>query len=200
MKALQDRCVTKEGAIAHFHKRIKLLTNEEKQYKEAICCLNEEVKELKGKLEEEGRQKKGEQEAKKKVEKELTAFLEQVETAKADAVVEYKASQSFIVSCGGYYGVGFEDCLKQAKSLYPHLDFSKVTMDEPMPSTPAGDIIQEETDDSTESRLKDDSVVLAQLATDAPITSLVPLTEPKIVEDLVARDKADGNSPNPIVS
>ena len=149
---------------------------------------------------EEGRQKKGEQEAKKKVEKELTAFLEQVETAKADAVVEYKASQSFIVSCGGYYGVGFEDCLKQAKSLYPHLDFSKVTMDEPMPSTPAGDIIQEETDDSTESRPKDDSVVLAQLATDAPITSLVPLTEPKIVEDLVARDKADGNSPNPIVS
>ena len=73
-------------------------------------------------------------------------------------------------------------------------------MDEPMPSTPAGDIIQEETDDSTESRPKDDSVVLAQLATDAPITSLVPLTEPKIVEDLVARDKADGNSPNPIVS
>ena len=51
-----------------------------------------------------------------------------------------------------------------------------------------------------ESRPKDDSVVLAQPATDAPVTSLVPLTEPKIVEDLAARDKADGNSPNPVVS
>ena len=112
MKALQDRCVTKEGVIAHFYKRIELLTDEEKQYKEAICSLNEEVKELKGKLVEEGHQKKGEQEAKEKVEKELTAFLEQVEMARADAVVEYKASQSFIDSCGGYYGVGFEDCLK----------------------------------------------------------------------------------------
>ena len=92
MKALQDRCVAKEGVIAHFHKRIELLTDEEKQYNEAICSLNEEVKELKGKLEEEGRQKKGEQEAKEKVEKELTAFLEQVETARADTIVEYKAS------------------------------------------------------------------------------------------------------------
>ena len=47
-----------------------------------------------------------------------------METAKADAVNEYKASQSFIDSCDGYYGVGFEDCLRQVKSLYPHLDFS----------------------------------------------------------------------------
>ena len=47
-----------------------------------------------------------------------------METAKADAVNEYKASQSFIDSCGGYYGVAFEDCLRQVKSLYPHLDFS----------------------------------------------------------------------------
>ena len=43
-------------------------------------------------------------------------------------------------------------------------------MDEPMPSTSAGDTIQEEIDDFTESNLKDDSVVLAQPATDAPIT------------------------------
>ena len=75
-----------------------------------------------------------------------------MEIARADTVAEYKASQSFIDSCGGYYGVGFEDCLRQAKCLYPHLDFSKVTMDEPVPSTPAGDIIQEETNDSMESR------------------------------------------------
>ena len=58
------------------HKRIELLTDEEKQYKEAIHSLNEVVKDLKSKLEEEGRQKKGEQEAKEKVEKKMTTLLE----------------------------------------------------------------------------------------------------------------------------
>ena len=76
MKALQDKGVAKEGVIARLHKHIELLTDEEKQYKEAIHSLNEEVKDLKGNLEEGGCQRKSEQEAKKKVEKELTAFLE----------------------------------------------------------------------------------------------------------------------------
>ena len=53
MKALQDRDVAKEGVIARLHKRIELLTNEEEQYKGAIRSLKE-VKNLKGKLEEEG--------------------------------------------------------------------------------------------------------------------------------------------------
>ena len=55
MKALQDRGVIKEGVIARLHKRIELLTDEEEQYKGAICSLNKEVKNLKGKLQEEGR-------------------------------------------------------------------------------------------------------------------------------------------------
>ena len=33
MKALQDRGVAKEGVIAHLHKHIELLTDEEKQYR-----------------------------------------------------------------------------------------------------------------------------------------------------------------------
>ena len=74
------------------HKRIELLTEEKEQYKGAIRSLNEEVKNLKGKLQEEGRQRKSEQEAKEKVEKELTTLLEQVETARVDAINEYKAS------------------------------------------------------------------------------------------------------------
>ena len=152
--------------------------DEEEQYKGAIHSFNEEVKNLKGKLEEEGRQRKSEQEAKEKVEKELTTLLEQVETARADVVNEYKASQPFIDFCGGYYGEGFEDCLKQVKSLYPYLDFSKVTMDEPLLSTPADDIVYEETDDSTESNPKDGDVILAQPTTDAPVSSLAPSTEP----------------------
>ena len=69
-----------------------------------------------------------------------------------------------------------------------------------MPSTPTGDTIQEETDDSMELRPKDDSVILALPATDAFVTSLVLSTELEIVEDLAVGDKADENFPNPVVS
>ena len=109
-----------------------------------------------------------------------------MEIAKADAVNEFKASKPFIDFYVGYYGEGFKDCLKQVKSLYPYLDFSKVTMDEPLPSTPASDTVQEETDNSTESNPKDDSIVLAQPATNAPVTLLVPSTELVNIEDPVA--------------
>ena len=73
-------------------------------------------------------------------------------------------------------------------------------MDEPVSSTPTGDTIQEEIGDSTESNPKDNNVVLAQPATNAPVTSLVPSTKPKNVEDLAAEEKIDENSPNPPVS
>ena len=75
------------------------------------------------------------------MEKELTALLGQVEMARADIMTEFKASQPFIDSCAVYYGDGFEDFLKQVKSIYPHLDLSKVSMDNPIPSTPADDTI-----------------------------------------------------------
>ena len=48
-------------------------------------------------------------------------------------------------------------------SVYPHLDLSKVTMDDLMPLTPAGDTIFEEAGDSTQSEQdpKNNGVVLA---------------------------------------
>ena len=65
-------------------------------------------------------------------------------------MAEFKASQPFIDACAVYYGDGFEDCLKQVRSVYPNLDLSKVTMDDPLPTTPTGgNTISEETDDST---------------------------------------------------
>ena len=67
---------------------------------------------MKEQLEEEGRQKKKEQEAKETAKKELATLLGQVETAKADAVKEFRASQSFVDSCVENYGDEFEDCLK----------------------------------------------------------------------------------------
>ncbi|KAL0009020.1 hypothetical protein SO802_010522 [Lithocarpus litseifolius] len=129
MKVLQDRCVTEEG--------------------EALRTLNKEVTELNEKLEEETRQREKEQGAKATLEKELTILFGQVEMAKVDVIMEFKASQPFIDACAVYYGDWFEDCLKQAKSVYPHLDLSKVTMDDPLLSTPTGDTIFEETNDPT---------------------------------------------------
>ena len=57
MKALQDRCVAQERVIAHLHKHNGILAYEQEQYKEALGTLNTEVKELREKLKEVGRQK-----------------------------------------------------------------------------------------------------------------------------------------------
>ena len=98
MKTLQVKGIANEGVIARQEKHIKNLTDGQDQYKDALRTLNKEVKELKEKLEEEGRQRKKDQEAKETAEKELMAILGQVETAKADAVKEFKDSLAFIDS------------------------------------------------------------------------------------------------------
>ena len=82
----------KKGLIAHLHKRKGNLTNEQEQYKGAFRTFNTKVNELREKMEEEGRQKKKEQEVIATVEKELTALLRQVETARANAMKEFKTS------------------------------------------------------------------------------------------------------------
>lgn len=100
--------------------------------------------------------------------------------ARVDAIAEVKASQAFIDACAVYYGDGFEDCLKQVRSIYPNLDLSKVTMDNPLPMTPIdGSTVSEEFRDSThtEQGSKDDSGVLAQPAQEGPITTLVSSTK-----------------------
>ena len=50
--------------------------------------------------------------------------------AGADTVRDFKASQSFIDSCAGYYGTGFDDYLKQVASAFPRLNLSEITMDD----------------------------------------------------------------------
>ena len=57
MKALQDRCVAKEGVISSLGKRNKTLTNEQAQYKDVVRTLNKEVTKLKEKLQEEASQR-----------------------------------------------------------------------------------------------------------------------------------------------
>ena len=55
---------------------------------------------------------------------ELTTLRGQVDKAKADVVAEFRVSQPFFDACSAYYGDGFDDCLKQVKSVYPDLDLS----------------------------------------------------------------------------
>ena len=93
-------------------------------------------------------------------------------------MVEFRDSQPFIDACDIYYGAGFEEYLKQVRFVYPDLDLSKVTLNNPMLTTSGGgDIADEESDDSThieEQDPKDDGVVLAQPVPNGPIAPLVP--------------------------
>ena len=78
------------------------------------------------------------------------ALCGKVETARADAVTDFRALQLLIDAYAVYYGDRFEDCLKQVKSVFPNLDLSKVTIDDPLLTTPAGGgTVSEETDDFT---------------------------------------------------
>ena len=85
VKALQDWYVAQEGVVIRVRKHNRNLKNEHEKYKEALCSLNGELKEVREKLEEEGRQKG-------KLEEELSTLRGQVETAGVDAVWEFKAS------------------------------------------------------------------------------------------------------------
>lgn len=127
------------------------------------------------------------------METELTTFHEQMEKAKAYAVVEFRSSQPFIDACTIYYGNGFDDCLKQVGSVYPGLDLSKISIEDPLPTTPVGgDTVSEETDKSThiEQDPKDDGAVLAQPALERLVSSMVPFAKdplPKIQRTLLLR-------------
>ena len=158
--------------------------NEQGQYKDVVHTLNSKLKETKGKLEEAGRQKE-------MLQKELSSLREQVEKAGADAITEFKASQSFIDSYAEYYGIGFDDCLKQVALSFPDLDLSRIIMDELEPMTPVGDVIVDEGDKSPRSNLppKDDgTIVLAQLgANPSHVFASNPLVMPVDVETLSIR-------------
>ena len=82
----------------------------QKQYKGALHTLNKEVMTLTEKLKEEAHLREKVQEEKTNLEVELTAIYGQVEMARADTIIKFKASQPFIDACAIYYGDSFEDC------------------------------------------------------------------------------------------
>ena len=155
--------------------------DQQAQYKEAVRLLNADLKDLREKLGEAGRQQK-------KVEGKLTALRVQVETAGIDAVQKFKTTQSFIDSCAEFYGTGLDDCLKQVASIYPELDLSGITMDDRMLFTPTGDTVADKAEEpiNLDLLLNDDGVVLAQ----PTANTLTELSN----EEQTAKDKADGAS------
>ena len=189
VKALQDQCVAKEDVITQVRKHNTNLMDQQKQYKEAFRTLNLELKEIRENLEGAGHQKE-------KLEEELTTLLKQVEKAGTDAVQEFRATQSFIDSCAKYFGTRFDDCLKQVASSFPQLDLFGITMDDPMPTTPAGDTVVDEGDDSIELDLppKNDGVVLALPAANPPVSNSNPSIELLDVKNPLTQNKGDGIS------
>ena len=79
VKALQDQCVAQKGVVIRVRKHNTNLKNEQKLYKESLRTLNGELKEVRGKLEEEVHQKM-------KLEEELSTLRRQVKMAGANAV------------------------------------------------------------------------------------------------------------------
>ena len=167
--------------------------NEQGQYKEAMRTFNQEVKELRGKLAEVGFQKQ-------KLQEEVTALREKVETTGTDAVQKFKMSQSFIDSCTDYYGTRFDDCLKQVASAFPELDLSRISMDAPEPVTPTRDAVTNDDDGVLESQLSakvDGSVILAQPA----ITPPTPVSKTPVltVDANGAQPQKSGGTPTDVL-
>ena len=170
VKALRDRCAAKEGVITRVRKHNTNLLNQQTQYKEAICILNQELQEVREKLTEVTREND-------KLQEEVTDLGKKLQTAGADAIRDFKASQSFIDSCADYYGTGFEDCLWQVASTFPELDLSGITMDDGDDGSPLPNPTPE----------PDDSVVLAQPAANPSASD-----SPAVIVD-IEDHQADGN-------
>ena len=66
------------------------------QYKEVVCTLNKDLTTVIEKLKQESNLREKAQKDKDSLETELTTLYEQTEKVKADAMVDFRASQSFI--------------------------------------------------------------------------------------------------------
>ena len=114
-----------------------------------------------------------------KLQAEVTDLGQRVQTAGADAVRDFKATQSFIDSCAEYYGTRFNDCLKQVASAFPELDLFGITMDD-------GDDGSSQPNPTPES---DSVVVLAQPTANPP----TPASNTPAGFADVDNQQADGN-------
>ena len=120
-KGLMDRSLHHEMALERVSKKAKLAEEELFELKNRKV-----VTEQKLKLAERVRDEY------QKMTKELKKILEDKENdlrqARKRAVQEYRDSDALLSELGVSYNDGFDDALRQAKALYPKLDFSSVNI------------------------------------------------------------------------
>ena len=120
-KGLMDRSLHHEMALERVREKAKLAEEELFELKNWKV-----VTEQKLKLPKRARDKY------QKMTEELRKVLEDKENdlrqAREKAVQEYRDSNALISELGVSYNDGFDDALRQAKALYPKLDFSSVNI------------------------------------------------------------------------
>ena len=72
-------------------------------------------------------------------------------------MLEYRDSDALIAELGVSYNNGFDDALRQAKALYPKLDFSFVNISVPEPTS----VHPKQSDDTNELFRKEVPVLIA---------------------------------------
>ena len=120
-KGLMDRSLHHEMVLERVREKARLAEEELLQLKNWKV-----VTEQKLKLAERARDEY------QKMTKELKTVLEDKENelrlAKEKAIQEYRDSDALLSELGVSYNDGFDDALRQAKALYPKLDFSAVNI------------------------------------------------------------------------
>ena len=120
-KGLMDRALHQEMALERVREKARLTDEELLELKSWKV-----VTEQKLKLAEQMRDEY------QRMTEELKTVLEDKENelrlAKEKAVQEYRDSNALLTKLGTSYNDGFDDALRQAKALYPKLDFSTVNI------------------------------------------------------------------------
>ena len=120
-KGLMDRALHQEMALERVHEKARLTDEELLELKRWKVMTKQKLK-----LAEQTRNEY------QKMTEDLKAVLEDKEDelrlAKEKAVQEYRDSDALLTELGVSYNDGFDDALRQAKALYPKLDFSAVNI------------------------------------------------------------------------
>ena len=120
-KGLMDRAFHQEMALERVREKARLTDEELLKLKSWKVMTEQKLKLAKQTRDEY-----------QKMTEELKAVLEDKEDelrlAKGKAVQEYCDSDALLIELGVSYNDGFDDALRQAKALYPKLDFSAVNI------------------------------------------------------------------------
>ena len=139
MKGLMERSLHHEMMLGRVRKKAKLAEEELFELRNWKVVMEQKLK-----LAEWARDEY------QKMTDELKKVLEDKENdlrhAKEAAVLEYRDSDALLSELGVSYNDGFDDALRQAKALYPKLDFSSVNITVPE----ATSVHPEQLDDTNE--------------------------------------------------